>query len=230
MSVNIDNTRNIEAIAYIRTDFEEKFGIPRQSGVIKELKGYIEFEPKYRSEEAIRGLEGYNYLWIIWGFQVPESKVFNATVRPPRLGGNERVGVFATRSPYRPNRLGLSSVKIEEIISTDNGPIIAVSGIDMRDHTPIYDIKPYLKYTDSHTDSRDGFAANTDFKELNVIYDDTINVLPVDKQECLIKLLEQDPRPSYHDDSNKIYGVRFAGYNIRFRVCGNDLTIIDIEK
>ena len=190
----------IKTIAHIHTDFPQKFGLPRQSGLVDDLKGYIIFEREYRDPEAVRGIEGYDYLWLLWGFEVKEDEGFRPTVRPPRLGGNERMGVFATRSPFRPNHIGLSSVKLESVEMTKgSGPILYVSGIDMKDNTPIYDIKPYLAYTDSHDKARSGFTDTTAFNALDVDFaDDLLFKLPEEKRAGAIAVLKGDIRPSYH--------------------------------
>ncbi|MBR6486765.1 MAG: tRNA (N6-threonylcarbamoyladenosine(37)-N6)-methyltransferase TrmO, partial [Lachnospiraceae bacterium] len=173
----------LKVIAHIHTDMPEKFGLPRQSGLVRGLCGYIKFEPEYNDPEALRGIEGYEYLWLLWGFDVKENQTFKATVRPPRLGGNERMGVFATRSPFRPNRIGLSSVKLEGIEFTGEGPVICVSGIDMRDNTPIYDIKPYLSYTDSHEGARSGFSDEVNRDTLLIDFPTgMLDIIPADKQ------------------------------------------------
>lgn len=220
----------ITPIAYIHTDFPEKFGIPRQSGISNSLKGIITFEPEYRNPEALRGLDGYDYLWLLWQFEVPRKSGFTATVRPPRLGGNERMGVFATRSPYRPNPIGLSCVKLEEIRSTAEGPVLVVSGIDLRDHTPIFDIKPYLPYADAHPEAAAGFSDDVRGAQLEVDFAEHLKAkLPAEKQQAVIDLLSQDPRPHYQDDPERIYGVSFAGHNIQFRIVGSTCTVISIE-
>ncbi len=221
----------LKVIAHIHTDFPEKFGLPRQSGLVGELAGRIEFMPQFANPEAVRGIEGYDYLWLLWGFDVKESHEFKATVRPPRLGGNERMGVFATRSPFRPNRIGLSSVKLEKVEITGTGPVLYVSGIDMRDGTEIYDIKPYLNYTDSHEGARCGFSDTTGFTALEVcISDELLDIIPEDSRKTLKEILAQDPRPSYIDDGDREYGMTFAGFNIRFRVDGGTLTVTEINR
>ena len=220
----------LKVIAHIHTDLPEKFGLPRQSGLVKELSGYIKFEPEYNDPEALRGIEGYDYLWLLWGFDVKESHAFKATVRPPRLGGNARMGVFATRSPFRPNRIGLSSVKLEGVDHTGDGPVIYVSGIDMRDNTPIYDIKPYLSYTDSHEGARSGFSDEVAAPALEIVFKDELkDMIPAKKQAALIEVLKQDPRPSYIEDGDREYGLGYAGYNIRFKIYDNILTVTDVR-
>lgn len=221
----------LKVIAHIRTDFPEKFGIPRQSGLVESLTGRIVFEPEYRTKDALDGIEEFSHLWLIWKFEGVRSDNFVSKVRPPRLGGNETRGVFATRSPFRPNPLGLSSVKLEYVdYDAPDGPVIIVSGIDMRDNTPIYDIKPYLAYVDSHSEALDGFAGEKRHENLNVIIsDELLNKIPSNKRNTLISLLSEDPRPHYHDDNERIYGMSFAGMNIKFTVDGKKLTVTDIE-
>ncbi len=222
----------MKIIAHIETDFPEKFGLPRQSGLIPELEGRIVFEPDFRDKAALKGLEGFSHLWLLWQFEGVERNVWSPTVRPPRLGGNERVGVFATRSPFRPNPIGMSCVKLERIEDTkDVGTVLVVSGIDLRNHTPIYDIKPYLAYVDSHPEAVDGFAAKTKKYALQVSFPkDLLEKLPTEKQHAAIEVLRQDPRPSYQKDAERVYGMRFAGYNIRFQVNGEELTVVEVEK
>lgn len=221
---------SFEIIARVHTDFSEKFGIPRQSGLVKNLKGKIVFEPKYRDISALNGLDGFSHLWIIWEFSESITDNWSPTVRPPRLGGNKRMGVFATRAPYRPNPIGLSSVKIEKIeLNTPEGPIIEISGADMLDGTPIYDIKPYIAYTDSHPEAIGGFAEEVFENSLSVVgRDEFKNIMPEDKYESLIQILVSDPRPGYKEDSDRIYGMSFAGYEIKFTVSNNVLKIESI--
>jgi len=226
-----DNTA-LNIIATIKTDFPTKFGIPRQSGLIPELKARIVFEPEYRNIDALRGLEGYSHLWIIWKFSEAITEEWSPTVRPPRLGGNKRVGVFATRSPFRPNPIGLSSVKIERIISdTPDGTVIEVSGADILDGTPIYDIKPYIAYTDSHPKATGGFSTDVFENSLKVeIPQEFSQMLPPDTLSALIKVLENDPRPAYQSDDERIYSFEFSGYNIKFCVKDNILTVKNVIK
>ena len=215
-------------IAHIRTDFPEKFGVPRQSGLVKELIGRIVFEPEYRNPDALRGIEGYDYLWLLWKFEGVEREKWSPTVRPPRLGGETHVGVFATRSPFRPNPIGLSSVKLEGIEQTAEGMVLIVSGIDLRDHTPIYDIKPYLPYVDSHPDARGGFAEEKAGYALEVVFpSELLEKFPKAKQPAIVEVLKQDPRPAYHDDAQRQYGVAFAGFNVRFCVEEGVLTVFE---
>lgn len=227
----------IEPIAKIRTDLPEKFGLPRQSGIVPELCGTIVFEKDYRNADSLRGLEGYSHLWIIWEFSMgfaseKDERKWSPTVRPPRLGGNKRMGVFATRSPNRPNPLGLSVVKIEEIVNTpDDGTVIKVSGIDMADGTPIYDIKPYLPHVDSVPQAVGGFAAPLDGEKLAVSDPcDLVSLLPEDKRDALVALLKEDPHPSYKNDGDRAYGLTYAGFEVSFTVDGGVATIREIKK
>ena len=229
----------IEPIAYFHSPFKTKFGIPRQSGLASAVHGRIVFEPEYRNIDALRGLEGFDYLWIIWEFSangIPEGKDFQPTVRPPRLGGNERIGVFASRSPFRPNRIGLSSVRIEsiELDAHDDsgksmGPVINLVGADLMDGTPIYDIKPYVTYADCHPDARSGFVDDHDWSPLEVVIPEDM-VQPGLDIDALEEVLAQDPRPRYKEDSDKIYGMSFDSFNIRFMVRDKIVTVVSIEK
>lgn len=221
----------MEVIAHIHTDFMEKFGIPRQSGLVQELTGRIVFEPEYRSKDALKGLEGFNYIWLLWQFQGNERKNWSATVKPPRLGGNTHMGVFATRSPFRPNGIGLSSVKLLDIEYTENGPELVVAGADLRDMTPIYDIKPYLAYTDCHNDAVGGFADKVFDYELEVDFPKKfLDMLPKEKHNAIIEVLKQDPRPSYHEDPDRRYGIAFAGFDVRFTVGNGVLKVVEVVK
>lgn len=217
-------------IARIQTDFKDKFGIPRQSGRVKELKGTVIFDKKLVHPEALRGLEDFSHLWLIWGFSEAE-RIKGATVRPPRLGGNKRMGVFATRSPYRPNPLGLSCVKLEKVNVAGGTLSLLVSGVDLLDGTPIYDVKPYLPFADAHPEAIGGFAAEHKEHALNVFVEkELLFRLPQDKREALIGVLKDDPRPSYQQDERS-YGMRFAGFEVTFSVKNNtDLTVTDIQK
>ncbi len=222
----------MEVIAKIKTDFPDKFGIPRQSGLIENLRGKIIFEPEYRNPDAIRGLEEFSHIWLIWEFSEMKREVWSPTVRPPRLGGNTRVGVFATRSPNRPNPIGLSSVRIEKIeFSERYGPLIYVLGADMMDNTPIYDIKPYIPYADCHKDAKGGFAETKKDYALEVKIPQKL-IADIDKAtiEALTEVLSQDPRPSYQNDSDRVYGMRFAGYEVKFKVLDCVLCVCDIKK
>lgn len=222
----------MKEIAHIVTDFPEKFGIPRQSGVVKETRGKIIFEPEYRTYDAFKGLEEYSYIWIIWKFSASNKQNWSATVKPPRLGGNKRMGVFATRSPFRPNPIGLSSVKLEKIEQDEKyGTVLYVSGMDLMDGTPIYDIKPYLAYTDSHPDARGGFADDVKDYEIEVEFpQNLLDQIQEEDKEIVLELLKQDPRPSYIKDESRIFGMAYGVYNIRFQVVGNCLTVIEVEK
>lgn len=261
---------NIEPIAYIHTDLPTKFGLPRQSGIIEELKGEIIFEPKYRDPEAFKGLGGYDYIWVLWDFSKAHRKNWSATVCPPMLGGKTHMGVFATRSPFRPNSIGLSSVRLEGIVYGNNGPVLKVSGIDMMDKTPIYDIKPYIPRYDSHPDAKSGFAGEV--KERNFTIEDPLGCIKgchftAEQENALIKILKEDPRPRYdlkagsdgtrddaaahavlgseHLDSvpgrldsgtdcsdpsspDRVYGFYYRNFDVRFRVDGDVLTIVEI--
>ena len=221
----------MKEIANIETDFSEKFGIPRQSGLVEETKARIIFEPEYRTWDAFKGLEEYSHIWIIWKFSKAVRKNWSATVKPPRLGGNKRVGVFATRSPFRPNPIGLSSVKLERIEQDETlGTVLHVSGADLMNGTPIYDIKPYLAYTDSHPDAVGGFSDEVRDYKLSVNFPKELQEkLTTEFVTCVTKIIEQDPRPSYIEDEQRIYGVSYAGCNIRFKVAHTVATILEIE-
>ena len=221
----------MKIIAKIHNDFKKKFGIPRQSGLCGGLLSRIVFEPEYRNPDALRGIDGFSHLWLIWQFSEAIRDSWSPTVRPPRLGGNKRVGVFATRSPYRPNPIGLSSVKLEGIEVTESeGSVLIVSGADLLDGTPIYDIKPYVAYSDCHTDAISGFADPVKNYALNVLFcKELLSKVHISKQESLIKILEQDPRPSYQDDPEREYGMRFASYEIFFTVDSDTLTVTRVE-
>ncbi len=216
-------------IARVHTDFPSKFGIPRQSGLVNTAAKII-FEPEYRVKEAFRGLEGFSHLWLIWNFSEAEREGWSPTIRPPKLGGNKRVGVFATRSPFRPNPIGLSSVKLIKIdLDSPEGPVLYVEGADLMDGTPVYDIKPYLAYTDSHPEATGGFAFQSAEGTLNVVIPtEVLAVVPQEKRNVLISVLSQDPRPAYQTDPNRVYGFVFAGKEIKFRVSGDTLTVISI--
>ncbi len=222
--------KEIEPIAVFHSPFTSKFGIPRQSGIVEELRGKIIFEPEYRCVEALRGLEGFDFLWLIWGFSANRctgSETKSLTVRPPRLGGNERMGVFATRSPFRPNGLGLSSVRI---VGIANGTI-EVSGADLMDGTPIYDVKPYLPSADSHPDARGGFTDYRDWQLLSVLFPEEFGQrFSTSELAALKAVLAEDPRPSYQHDASRIYGMPFAGREVRFKVDGSVLTVVDVVR
>ena len=222
----------MKIIAHIYTDFSEKFGIPRQSGLVEGLRGKIIFEPEYRVAEAVKGLEEYSHLWLLWKFSKAERGSWSATVRPPRLGGKKRMGVFATRSPFRPNPIGLSCVSLERIEYDETlGPVIYVIGVDMLDKTPIYDIKPYLSYCDSHPDAKCGFADEVKSHELEVQYEEeVVRGLEEEKLRTICDLLRQDPRTAYLDDEQRIWGITYAAYNIKFMVSGKQLQILEIKE
>ena len=221
------NKLSLEPIAYIKNDFKEKFGIPRQSGRSPSTLSKIIFYPKYRNPDALRGLLDFNYLWLIFDFSLSHTDTFSPTVRPPRLGGNEKVGVFASRSPFRPNPLGLSSVKLLKI---ENDTELIVSGADLLDGTPIYDIKPYLPSSDCHTNAIGGFAdIHNDYKLMVNFPAELLKLIAVEKQNGLLECLSDDPRPSYIDDDDRVYGMKYADYNVKFTVSGNLLTVIGIE-
>ena len=221
----------MKIIARIYTEFDEKFGIPRQSGLVKETVGKIVFEPEYRVPEAFRGIEGYSHLWLIWQFSEAVRDTWSPTVRPPRLGGNKRMGVFATRSPYRPNAIGLSSVKLIEAKETANeGTVLIVGGADLLSGTPIYDVKPYLAFTDSHPDAIGGFADDVlDYKIEVEISESVAKKLTSAEVQKLTAILEQDPRPSYKADDERLYGMKFEGKEIAFKYEESKLIVTDIE-
>lgn len=220
----------MKTIARIHTAFPTKFGIPRQSGIIGSLQGHIVFEPEYRNPEAVRGLEEFSHLWLIWEFSEAVRNDWSPTVRPPRLGGNVRKGVFATRSPFRPNPIGLSSVKLERIeIVLGLGPVLYVSGADLMDGTPIYDIKPYIAYTDSHPDADSGFASRPAEYLLEVAFPDTLlQHVPEALRESLVAVLAHDPRPQYQDDPFRLYGLSFGGMEVKFRVAERRLEVVEV--
>jgi tRNA-Thr(GGU) m(6)t(6)A37 methyltransferase TsaA len=221
----------LRPIAVIRTDFPTKFGIPRQSGLMPSCLGEIIFEPEFRDANALRGLDGFTHLWLIWGFSAVEpANRFAPMVKPPRLGGNTRMGVFATRSPFRPNPIGLSSVRLESIESRPNaGTVLIVSGVDLMDGTPIYDIKPYLPFTDIHTDAVGGFSDVHAEDSLQVVFPQPLLALiPEPKQPALIEALGQDPRPAYCDDPDRLFGFYYAGFDVRFTVADGTVTVQEI--
>ena len=222
----------MKIIAHIRNGFPTKFGLPRQSGLVQELASTIVFEPEYRIPEAFRGLEGYSHLWIIWQFHKAQRDSWSPTVRPPRLGGNVRMGVFATRSPFRPNAIGLSCVRLERIENTaDQGIVLHVNGADLMDGTPIYDIKPYLPYVDSIPDAKGGFAAAHEDDHVEVVFpDEWLRAVPDELQSGLIGVLRQDPRPAYQNDPDRVYGFSYAGLEIRFTVRDSILTVCGVAK
>lgn len=220
----------MKVIARIHSDFPEKFGIPRQSGLVPALRAKIVFEPEYRNPDALRGIEGFSHLWLIWQFSAAVRDTWSPTVRPPRLGGNERVGVFATRSPFRPNAIGLSCVKLESVQHEDGfGDVLIVSGADLMDGTPIYDIKPYLPFTDCHPDAVGGFADAVREKCLRVKLPDALPAHFTEKTgEALCAILAQDPRPSYQDDPLRVYRFTYGGWNVAFRVANGEAIVTEI--
>ena len=223
----------LKTIAHIKNMYKEKFGIPRQSGMT-DMVSKIVFEKDFRDINALRGLDGFSHLWLIWGFSEVDSKAakdtFRPTVRPPRLGGNTRVGVFATRSPFRPNPLGLSSVRLKQIKETEEGPVIEVIGADLLDGTPIYDIKPYLAQFDSHSEAKAGFVDENEFRVLKVIISNEQKAILGSDDEILEQTLRQDPRPQYQDDPDRVYGIKFADYEIRFTVRKDVLTVLEVSR
>ena len=224
-------TAQVNIIARIRSDFSTKFGIPRQSGLVEELEAAVVFEPEYRNPDALRGLEGFSHLWLIWEFSQARRESWSPTVRPPRLGGNRRLGVFATRSPFRPNPIGLSCVRLLGVdLHTPEGPVIRVAGADLMDGTPIYDIKPYMPYADCKPQAVGGFASVP--KEASLEVDcpaELLTLVPEGKRAALLGVLAQDPRPQYQDDPERVYGMAFGGLEVRFRVAGDRLTVCQVE-
>lgn len=222
----------IKPIARMHSDFASKFGIPRQSGIVEELRSTIVFEPEYRNSDALRGMDEFSHLWLIWQFSAAVRTDWSPTVRPPRLGGNARMGVFATRSPFRPNHLGLSCVKFLGLEETaEFGTVIHVGGADLMDGTPIFDIKPYIPYADCHPEALNGFTGGTEGEILEVSFPaELLEILPQAKQAALIGILAHDPRPSYQKDAQRIYGFNFAGFEIKFRVEESLLTVVDVTK
>lgn len=220
----------IQAIAHMKSDFPTKFGIPRQSGLVEELRSTIIFEPEYRNPDALRGIDGYSHLWLIWQFSQAVRQDWSPTVRPPRLGGNTRMGVFATRSPFRPNSLGLSCVRLLSVEDTQEfGTVLHVGGADLMDGTPIFDIKPYIAYGDSHSEALGGFTDQAGDFLLDVVFPaHLLEKIPHQKQQAAIGILRHDPRPSYQRDPQRIYGLPFAGFDIRFQVTGQILTVLEI--
>lgn len=228
------NPNSLKIIARAHSDFPTKFGIPRQSGMIDELKSQIVFEPEFRDESAVRGLESFSHIWIIWGFSEARRKdgAWSPTVRPPRLGGNTRVGVFATRSPFRPNSIGLSCARLDKIeFVRGKGAVLHVSGADLMDGTPIYDIKPYLPYTDCRPDAVGGFADDFAGYALDVIFpQELLDKIPQNLQSAICRVLAVDPRPAYQSDPERVYGFQFGGFEVKFSVDGDVLTVKDVEK
>ncbi len=223
---------NIQVIARMKSDFPSKFGIPRQSGLVEELRSTVIFEPEFRNADALRGVEGYSHLWLIWQFSEAVRQEWSPTVRPPRLGGNTRMGVFATRSPFRPNNLGLSCVKLLGVEQTaEYGAVLHVGGADLMDGTPIFDIKPYIPYSDSHPEALGGFTDTADAFLLEVNFPaELLAQLPENKRQAALALLSHDPRPSYQRKADRVYGMPFAGFDIRFTVEDSRLTVVEINK
>ena len=222
----------MEIIARIHTDFPTKFGVPRQSGLVDSLEGKIVFEPPYRNPDALRGMEGFSHIWLIWQFSEAVRDTWSPLVRPPRLGGNEKMGVFATRSPFRPNAIGLSCVELEKVeYDRQLGPVIWVRGVDLMDGTPIFDIKPYLAYADSRPEAVGGWTDMVERKSLTVeCEEELLNRFSSQQQKALLAILANDPRPRYQDDPQRIYGMAFADRNVKFRVDGETLHVVDVEK
>ena len=222
----------MQVIARMHSDFATKFGIPRQSGLVEELRSTIVFEPEFRNSDALRGIEDFSHLWIIWQFSEAVRQGWSPTVRPPRLGGNTRMGVFATRSPFRPNNMGLSSVKLLGVEHTaEYGTVLHVGGADLMDGTPIFDVKPYIPYSDCHTDATGGFTDNAGDFLLEVNFPaELLKKLPMSKWEAAVGVLSHDPRPSYQKNPDRIYGLTFAGFDIRFKVNSNILTVVEVNK
>lgn len=222
----------IQVIAKMHSDFATKFGIPRQSGLVEDLRSTIIFEPEFRNADALRGIEGFSHLWIIWQFSEAVRQGWSPTVRPPRLGGNTRMGVFATRSPFRPNNLGLSCVRILGVEKTESlGTVIHVGGADLMDGTPIFDIKPYIPYSDSKPEAAGGFTDQAEDFLLDVVFpEQLLKILPETKREAAIGVLKHDPRPSYQRKPDRVYGLTFGGFDIRFTVCVKTLTVCEVNK
>ena len=222
---------SIKVIARIRSDFPEKFGIPRQSGLVPELRAKIVFEPEFRNADALRGIEGFSHLWLIWQFSAAVRDTWSPTVRPPRLGGNERMGVFATRSPFRPNAVGLSCVKLEGVAQEDGlGSVLIVSGADLMDGTPIYDIKPYLPYADAHPEALGGFAPAAKETIRVECAPELLESVPGRQRAALLGVLAQDPRPQYQDDPKRVYGMSFGGWDVKFRVQSGTLEVMSLTE
>ena len=222
----------MKIIGHIRTDFPSKFGIPRQSGLIDGLKGKIVLEPEYRNPQVYKGIEEFSHIWLLWEFSEAKKEHWSATVKPPRLGGKKRMGVFATRAPFRPNNIGLSCVKLDRVEQDEkDGPVLWVAGVDLLDGTPIYDIKPYIPLTDCHPEASEGYTRETKIHELKVEFpEELLNQYPVEKRQAVLGILAQDPRPTYFQDPERVYGVPFAGFDVKFRVDGDLLIVCGLEK
>ncbi len=223
---------SMTVVARIQSDFSGKFGIPRQSGLVPELEALVVFEPEFRNPDMLRGLEGFSHIWLLWNFSANRQDGWSPTVRPPRLGGNTRMGVFATRSPFRPNPIGLSCVKLEEVIShSPQGPVLRVSGADLMDGTPIFDIKPYVPYADCQPGAVGGFTDTAGEFLLEVCFPETLLAqIPENRRDALLGVLAHDPRPSYQRSPERVYGISFAGFNVRFRVEEERLTVVEVNK
>ena len=222
----------MKVIGHIRTDFPSKFGIPRQSGLIDSLKGKIILEPEYRNPQVYKGIEEFSHIWLLWEFSEAKKEHWSATVKPPRLGGKKRMGVFATRAPFRPNNIGLSCVKLDRVEQDEkDGPVLWVAGVDLLDGTPIYDIKPYIPLTDCHPEASEGYTRETKIHELEVEFpEELLNQYPEEKRQAVLGILAQDPRPTYFQDPERVYGVPFAGFDVKFRVDGDLLIVCGLEK
>lgn len=221
----------MKVIGHIRTDFPSKFGIPRQSGLIDGLKGKIILEPEYRNPQVYKGIEEFSHIWLLWEFSEAKKEHWSATVKPPRLGGKTRMGVFATRAPFRPNNIGLSCVKLDRVeMDGKDGPVLWVAGVDLLDGTPIYDIKPYIPLTDCHPEASEGYTKETKIHELKVEFpEELLNQYPEEKRQAVLGILAQDPRPTYFQDPERVYGVPFAGFDVKFRVDGDTLVVCGLE-
>ena len=222
----------MKVIGHIRTDFPSKFGIPRQSGLIDGLKGKIILEPEYRNPQVYKGIEEFSHIWLLWEFSEAKKEHWSATVKPPRLGGKKRMGVFATRAPFRPNNIGLSCVNLDRVEQDEkDGPVLWVAGVDLLDGTPIYDIKPYIPLTDCHPEASEGYTRETKIHELKVEFpEELLNQYPEEKRQAVLGILAQDPRPTYFQDPERVYGVPFAGFDVKFRVDGDLLIVCGLEK
>ena len=222
----------MKVIGHIRTDFPSKFGIPRQSGLIDGLKGKIILEPEYRNPQVYKGIEEFSHIWLLWEFSEAKKEHWSATVKPPRLGGKKRMGVFATRAPFRPNNIGLSCVKLDRVEQDEkDGPVLWVAGVDLLDGTPIYDIKPYIPLTGCHPEASEGYTRETKIHELKVEFpEELLNQYPEEKRQAVLGILAQDPRPTYFQDPERVYGVPFAGFDVKFRVDGDLLIVCGLEK
>ena len=222
----------MKVIGHIRTDFPSKFGIPRQSGLIDGLKGKIILEPEYRNPQVYKGIEEFSHIWLLWEFSEAKKEHWSATVKPPRLGGKKRMGVFATRAPFRPNNIGLSCVKLDRVEQDEkDGPVLWVAGVDLLDGTPIYDIKPYIPLTDCHPEASEGYTRETKIHELKVEFpEELLNQYPEEKRQAVLGILAQDPRPTYFQDPERVYGVPFAGFDVKFRVDGDLLIVCGLEE